>query len=116
MPEPFAIAGADYLEQLLRAAIHVPAAAADPAGGRPPDPTEAPWVALTERLESLPTTDEVVTALRDALGGATMELRERLGSLPTTDDVISALRDLLGGMTVELDATAMEDVIHAALD
>jgi len=34
MPEPFATAGADYLEQLLRAAIHAPAAADDPASGR----------------------------------------------------------------------------------
>ncbi len=34
MPEPLANAGVDYLEQLLRAAINVPAAAADPASGR----------------------------------------------------------------------------------
>jgi len=50
------------------------------------------------------------------LGGMTTDLRNRLGSLATTDEVISAIRDLLGGMTVELDATAMEDAIHAALD
>lgn len=34
MPEPLASAGADYLEQLLHAAIHVPAAAGDPASAR----------------------------------------------------------------------------------
>ncbi|MDQ2826131.1 MAG: hypothetical protein M3Y04_04085, partial [Actinomycetota bacterium] len=34
MSDPFAVAGTDYLEQLLRAAIRVPAAASDPAGGR----------------------------------------------------------------------------------
>lgn len=82
----------------------------------PPDPREAEqWLALTERLESLPTTDQVVAALRDALAGMTTDL-ERLSSLPTSDEVVTALRDLLAGMTIELDATAIEDVIHAALD
>jgi len=240
MPEPFASAGADYLEQLLRAAINVPAAAADPASGRvvarlmvtlgakgederlepylscspgrrsvyevtcyetadrpasrvtdlaagrairaaarfasarpdrtvaivarddtgdercvlvakggtatyqfppvpaadaapaapaadadpdeatapapEPDPREAAWADLTARLAALPTTDDVAAALADVLNGVTTDLRDRLGSLPTTDEVVGALREMLGGMTIELDATAIEDVIYAALD
>ncbi len=83
----------------------------------PPDPREAEqWAALSERLESLPTADEVVTALGESLAGMTTELRERLSALSTTDEITVALRDLLAGMTVELDATVIEDVIHAALD
>jgi len=82
----------------------------------PPDPKEAEqWLALTERLDSLPTTDQVVAALGNALAGMTTDL-ERVSSLPTSDEVVTALRDLLAGMTIELDATAIEDVIHAALD
>ena len=90
---------------------------ADPrvADPRVADPRVAQWAAITDRLESLPTTDDVVTALRD-VGVMATDVRERLGSLPTTDELIAALRDLLGGMTIELDATAVEDVIHAALD
>lgn len=234
MPEPFANAGADYLEQLLRAAMHVPAAAADPAsgrvvarlmvalgakrederlemylscspgrrsvyevtcydeadrpasrvrdlpagqavraatglaaarpdhtvavvarddsggercvlmargrvatyrfpapgapdtgGGRPPESvasTPAPlaehpqWEAISERLASLPTTEDLMTAVRDLVGGMAVDLRDRLGALPKTDEFVGAVRDLLGGMTIELDATAIEDVIVAALD
>ncbi|MCA1691327.1 MAG: hypothetical protein ABR540_21380 [Acidimicrobiales bacterium] len=93
-----------------------PGQAEGPTSTSRPDPSDAHWLALAERLESLPTTDEVVTALRDLLGRMTMDLRGRLGSLPTTEELISALRDLLGGMTIELDATAIEDVFHAALD
>ncbi|MGI9022672.1 MAG: hypothetical protein ACR2HV_05480 [Acidimicrobiales bacterium] len=83
---------------------------------RVPDPREAQWVAFAERLESLPTTDEVVTTLREVIGGMTKDLEERFGAVPTTAEVVGALRDLLGGMTLELDATAIEDLFHAALD
>lgn len=83
----------------------------------PPDPRGAEqWAALAERLASLPTADEVVTALGESLAGMTTDLRERLSSLSTTDEITVALRDLLAGMTIELDATVIEDVIHAALD
>lgn len=92
----------------------VPAQVPVPVGR--PDPMEAQWAALTQRLESLPTTEEVVAGLRDGLTGITTDLRERLGSLSTTEELIGALRDLLGGMTVELDAAAIEDAVHAALD
>lgn len=204
MSDPFAVAGADYLEQLLRAAIRAPAAAADPAGGRVVASLMVALVAKgeDERIEpylscspgrrsvyevtcydgrpaSLVTglaagqairaaarfaaarTDCTVTVVAcddtghercvlvgrgpaatyqfpdagavdgpapgPAEGGASawrpdprdaqwVALIERIESLPTTDDVVTSLRDLLRGMTIEIDATAIEDAIHAAMD
>jgi len=78
--------------------------------------TDEQWAALSARLDALPTTNEVVDALHAAITGMTTDFQGRLSSLSTTDEVVNAIRELLAGMTIELDATAIEDVIHAALD
>jgi len=87
------------------------------SSSHPRGPGEAEqWAALTTRLEALPTAEEVGDELRAAMAGMTTDLRERLSALSTTEEVVTAIRDLLAGMTIELDATAIEDVIHTALD
>ena len=87
---------------------------ASPAGV--PGPAPEQWLAIAERLASLPTTDEVVNALHDRIGRMTVSstepsdpapaqwlaIAERLALLPTTDEMVDVLHDRVGRMTVEL--------------
>jgi len=205
--EPFAEAGAEYIEQLLRAALQAPAAAGDPASGRivarlmllllargegdrlerylacrpgrasvfdvSVDGIDGPLAVGTRDLSA---SDAVRSAARLAsehgrshvvareggeqrtvltiegttisylfppggadvvAGGSGVEHRgaapptpyaplpsslqwsamsTKLEALPTTDQLVAALRKLLAAVTIQIDATAIEDVVLSALE